>query len=206
MHAFCFYVFVQLLHIKRRFVTQLTTVSICMDDQLISVGSFNICFGQLSGRVAFYDDTGVIRDVMQNHLTEILALIAMDLPGKRATINQVLANKVAILRRVSKLDASGVLIGQYHEYPAEAQIEFNNTAHETLTPTFAASVVYVNNQRWRGVPFVLTSGKKLDEKASYVRIVFKSNRLCIEANSTACAAAKQQLMFHIASSDARIQG
>ena len=158
----------------------------------------------VAGRVSFYDDTGVIRDVMQNHLTELLALVAMDLPGSRATINQILANKVAVLRSVNRLDESSVLIGQYHEYPAEAQIERKDTNYDTLTPTFAAGVLVVNTPRWRDVPFVVMSGKKLDEKASYVRVVFKpNNNVCIEANSTVCADSGEpkQLVFYIASGD-----
>ena len=66
----------------------------------------------------------------------------------------------------------------------------------TDVPTFAATVFYVDSNKWRGVPFVLMSGKKLDEKASYVRIVFKNRRFCMNQKAKGCDNMKQ-IVFNI---------
>ena len=132
---------------------------------------------------------------MQNHLMEILTLVAMELPSKQATINDVLRTKSNVLKNIAPLDDDSLLIGQYHEYPAEAEIELNRTSYTSTTPTFGAAVLYVDTPRWQGVPFVLMSGKKLDEKASYVRVLFKRStpeRVCLDKQTAAsgqCGAA-----------------
>lgn len=137
-------------------------------------------------RTEFYDQVGVVRDVMQNHLTEIMTLIAMELPPEDANIQTMLRKKQALLKDVIAIDEWSTVIGQYDSYVGEviSEKKVNGTEiDESKTATFGASVVYIDSERWRHVPFILMSGKKLDDKSSYVKIVFKNNRVCVKQSA-----------------------
>lgn len=130
----------------------------------------------VKGRISFYDKYGVIRDVMQNHLTEIMSLVAMEIPKD---LNAVADRKLQLLRDVLPVRASQTVIGQYDDYHKDWMTELSqNPGNKSYTPTFGASALFINNHRWKGVPFVLLSGKKLQEKLSYVKIVFRNVAIC----------------------------
>jgi len=157
-----------------------------------------------AGRTSFYDDVGVIRDVMQNHMTEMLSLIAMELPEDSGNIKSLLLNKVRVLRDIRPPPRGAILTGQYASYNTELfreQVNKSNTFNMSTTPTFAAVLLYVDNWRWRDVPFLLVSGKKLDEKASYVRIHFRNSQFCISAASfsdnRASCSLNNQIVFYL---------
>jgi len=142
------------------------------------------------GRIDFYDEVGVIRDVMQNHMTEMLTLITSDLPIDSGNISSLMESKIRLLNSVRLAGRGALLTGQYTTYNIEWLRSQQRSSNESAppqdisnTPTFAAVVLNVDNERWRGVPFVLISGKKLDEKTSYVRVRFRANRLCLRASS-----------------------
>jgi len=137
-----------------------------------------------AGRTAFYNDVGVIADVMQNHMTEMLARVAMELPEDSGNITSLLVSKVRLLRDVQRPTRDAILTGQYATFNPELFRERDNKSdlfNVSTTPTFAAVLLYVNNWRWHDVPFLLVSGKKLDEKASYVRIHFRNSQFCASA-------------------------
>lgn len=139
-----------------------------------------------AGRTSFYNDVGVIADVMQNHMTEMLARVAMELPEDSGNITSLLVNKMRLLRDVRRPGRNAVLTGQYATFNPELFRERDNKSDSfnmSTTPTFAAVLLNVDNWRWHGVPFLLVSGKKLDEKASYVRIHFRNSRFCASAAS-----------------------
>lgn len=90
------------------------------------------------GRIAFYDQYGVIRDVLQNHLTEVMTLLTMRLPKNVSRSEEVLGNKLQILSSMLPLGKNQAVIGQYQTYKAEVQQELNKTKdHVSHTPTFA---------------------------------------------------------------------
>lgn len=90
------------------------------------------------GRIAFYDEYGVIRDVLQNHLTEVLTLLTSRVPKNLSNSEEVLRNKLHIFRSLLPLGKNQAVVGQYQSYKAEVQQELNKTKdHITLTPTFA---------------------------------------------------------------------
>ena len=160
-----------------------------------------MCFSVV-GRTQFYNSVGVIRDVMQNHLMELLVLVAMETTDS-ASINDVLERKRELLRQIQEIDTSNVLIGQYRSYDSE-QSEYANTTtnSESLTPTFAAVALHVNNPRWHGVPFLLVSGKKMDEKKAFIRIIFKNSHFSagkIEKHDNK----RKQIVFYIGRLDSR---
>ena len=126
------------------------------------------------GRTKFYDHYGVIRDVMQNHMTELLALVAMEMPKNLGEKESIMQNKQRLLKEIKPMNRWNGIIGQYRDYHMHhrQETEQDQNSH---TPTFAAVTMLINNARWHGVPFILVSGKQLKERTAYVRIVFKDN-------------------------------
>lgn len=131
------------------------------------------------GRTNFYDRYGVIRDVMQNHMTELLVMVAMEVPNSLDNKTSIVKNKLRLLKEIKPMNRWSGIIGQYKEYNMHCHHEKGKDkiidSQQSNTPTFAAVSVFINNARWHGVPFVLVSGKQLNERTAYVRIVFKDN-------------------------------
>ncbi|XP_012941806.1 GDH/6PGL endoplasmic bifunctional protein [Aplysia californica] len=130
-------------------------------------------------RLDVYNSLGVLRDVHQNHLTELLTLVAMDVPADLRNTKLVNENKERLLRQVESVRRHNSLFGQYSEYKDQLKSLPSNASVGDNVPTFAAAVVKINSPRWKSVPFLLVSGKKLDQRETYVRIVFKNNFVCV---------------------------
>jgi glucose-6-phosphate 1-dehydrogenase len=109
----------------------------------------------VQGRGAFYDQTGTIRDVMQNHLFQIIANVAME-PPARLDSESIRDEKVKVLKAVPPLETKNVVRGQFRGYREEPGVPAVST-----TETFAAFKLEVDSWRWRGVPFYLRAGKNL---------------------------------------------
>jgi glucose-6-phosphate 1-dehydrogenase len=128
-------------------------------------------------RGGYYDSVGVLRDMFQNHLLQLLTLVAMEPPASfKAT---ALRNeKVKVLSAVQPVTGEAVaehtVRAQYLGYCDEADVK-----SDSITPTYAALRLFVNNWRWQGVPFYLRSGKKLAEKHSQIIIRFKEPPLAM---------------------------
>jgi glucose-6-phosphate 1-dehydrogenase len=120
--------------------------------------------GGIEGRGVYYDAYGALRDVVQNHMLELLALICMESPEK-LTGDYIRAERVKVLEKVRFVD--GVL-GQYEGYQQEAYV--NENSH---TDTYASLKLAVDTPRWLGVPFYLKTGKCLDKKETIIHIKFK---------------------------------
>lgn len=135
--------------------------------------TFKEHFG-VEGRAGYFDNVGIIRDIMQNHLLQILALIAMESPVSLAA-EDIRDEKVKVLRSVVPLSAADFATGQYcaREASKKSYLEDEGVSHHSKTPTFAACVIHVNNRRWDGVPFLIRAGKALDERKTEIRIQFK---------------------------------
>ncbi|MEE8389629.1 MAG: glucose-6-phosphate dehydrogenase, partial [Anaerolineae bacterium] len=116
-------------------------------------------------RAGYYDKAGVLRDMFQNHLLQLLTLTAME-PPAIFEANALRDEKVKVLRAVRPA-IQGVR-GQYHGYCDEP-----NVASGSQTPTYTALRLMVDNWRWRDVPFYLRSGKSLAEKVTGIAIQFK---------------------------------
>ena len=121
----------------------------------------------VEGRGGFYDGVGAIRDVLQNHLLQVLALIAMEPPADLSS-NIMEDEKLKVFRAIAPLKADEVIRGQYVGYLDEAGV-----APGSKTETYAAAVLRVDNWRWSGVPFYLRTGKNLSETTLEVIIEFK---------------------------------
>ncbi|XP_036316766.1 GDH/6PGL endoplasmic bifunctional protein isoform X1 [Pipistrellus kuhlii] len=154
------------------------------------------------GRTSFYEEYGVIRDVLQNHLTEILTLVAMELPFDVGSSEAVLRHKLQVFQALRGLRRGSAVLGQYQAYSEQVRRELHKPAgFLSLTPTFAGVLVHVDNLRWEGVPFLLMSGKALDERAGYVRVLLRNRACCVQsearwaAEQSACL--PRQVVFHI---------
>lgn len=118
----------------------------------------------IEGRGTYYDQYGVLCDVVQNHMLEMLALIAMEAPEK-LTGDYIRNERAKVLDSIVFKDG---ILGQYHGYRKE-----NHVAPLSKTETFASLYVTVDNERWKGVPFYLKAGKKLTKKETVIHIQFK---------------------------------
>ncbi len=117
-------------------------------------------------RAGYYDQAGVLRDMFQNHLLQLLTLTAME-PPAMSEADALRDEKVKVLRAL-RPDVQGVR-GQYQGYLSEEKV-----APDSQTPTYAALQLFVDNWRWQGVPFYLRSGKSLAARLTEIHIQFKS--------------------------------
>ncbi|KAM5247687.1 GDH/6PGL endoplasmic bifunctional protein [Ctenodactylus gundi] len=154
------------------------------------------------GRISFYEEYGVIRDTLQNHLTEILTLVAMELPENVSSAAAVLQHKLQAFRSLRGLQKGSATLGQYQAYNGQVRRELQKPdGFHSLTATFAGVLVHVDNLRWEGVPFILVSGKALDERVGYVRILFRNRAYCVQSErlwaleQSPCL--PRQVIFHI---------
>ncbi|XP_035488571.2 GDH/6PGL endoplasmic bifunctional protein [Scophthalmus maximus] len=150
----------------------------------------------VKGRIPFYDQYGVIRDVIQNHLTEVMMLLTMRLPLNLSSSEEVARNKLRILSSVLPLVKTQAVIGQYRAYKSEVQQELNKTkGHISLTPTFAAVLAHIDEAQYEGVPVLFISGKMLDERVGYARILFRNDVFCLQSHDSVHCKPKQ-IVFH----------
>jgi glucose-6-phosphate 1-dehydrogenase len=122
------------------------------------VGSVQITMAEdfgVQGRGAFYDQTGAIRDVVQNHLFQVLANLTME-PPVRTDSESIRDEKVKVLRAIRPLEPRNVVRGQFRSYRNE-----NGVAPNSQVETFAALQLEIESWRWRGVPFYIRAGKCL---------------------------------------------
>jgi len=133
----------------------------------------------IGGRAAFYDATGAARDVLQNHLLQLLALTAMEEPVEFAA-EEIRTEKIKVLRAVSlpsDLDACAVR-GQYDQgwlagERAKAYRDEDGISPDSKTETYAAVRLGVETRRWAGVPFYMRTGKRLPRRVTEIGVLFK---------------------------------
>jgi len=118
-------------------------------------------------RAPYYDQAGVLRDMFQNHLLQLLALVAMEPPAS-FNADALRNEKVKVLSAVRPVAPGDRVLAQYDGY-----CDLPGVASGSHTPTFAALKLYVDNWRWQGVPFYLRSGKALARKVSEIVVEFK---------------------------------
>ena len=130
------------------------------------------------GRGGYFDEFGIIRDLLQNHLLQAFMFLAME-PPEAMTAAAILAAKVELLRTVRTLDlheGKRVFLGQFSastDGTSKGYLEDVTVPAGSRCPTLAACVLTVDNARWRGVPFLLSAGKGLDERLCELRVRFR---------------------------------
>ncbi len=119
-------------------------------------------------RAGYYDTAGVLRDMFQNHLLQLLALVAMEPPASLAT-DAIRNERVKVLGAIRPILPADTVRGQYSDYRSTPQV-----APNSQTPTFAALKLFIDNWRWQGVPFYLRSGKALAARSSVIIVEFQA--------------------------------
>ena len=121
----------------------------------------------VAGRGSFYDQTGAIRDVVQNHLFQILSNLAMEPPVRRDA-ETVRDEKVKVLKAIPAIEVGNLVRGQFQGYRQEKGVKPDSTVE-----TFAALKLQIDSWRWKGVPFYLRAGKNLPVTCTEVMATFR---------------------------------
>ena len=129
----------------------------------------------LESRVAYYDDSGALRDMVQNHMLQLLALVAME-PPTSFDATAVRDEKVKVLRALRPIEESEVVTGQYRTGAVDGQSVpgyDEELGKDSDTETYVALKAHVDNWRWRGVPFYLRHGKRMPRRVTEIVIQFR---------------------------------
>ena len=135
----------------------------------------------IGARGGYYDGSGALRDMVQNHLLQLLTLVAMEPPSSMEA-GALRDAKVGLLRAVRRWAGAGeaaqnAVAGQYEGYAATAGVAAGST-----TPTYAALRLFIDTERWRGVPFYLRTGKAMAEKATEIVVQFRKSAYSLFAS------------------------
>lgn len=136
----------------------------------------------IEGRGGYYEESGVVRDMLQNHVLQVLALVTME-PPLAGDAESVRNRKLDIFRSILPLQDGDYAFGQYSGYQEE-----NGVQTGSRTPTYAALKLQIDNWRWQGVPFYIRSGKAMARKVTEVVIQFKRVPLCVLDDPGLCRA------------------
>lgn len=133
--------------------------------------------GGIGARAGYFDESGIIRDVMQNHLLQLMAMVAVE-PQEKFDGVSFRRRKHELLHTVSPAALADLALGQYQGCEREGKRvpsyrEEPGIKPGSLTPTYAAAILRVNNRRWKGVPFLIRAGKGLDAHITEIRIIFR---------------------------------
>ncbi|MFO0554251.1 MAG: glucose-6-phosphate dehydrogenase [Polyangiaceae bacterium] len=146
----------------------------------------------MEGRGRFYDETGALRDIVQNHLLEILTLAAME-PPVSFKADEIRNEKAQVLRSIRPIHphevAEHVVRAQYEGYRSEPHV-----SPTSKTPTFVACRFMIDNWRWHGVPFYVRAGKRLSRRVTEVAIHFRAVPLCLFGRDEVCQRLEQNVL------------
>lgn len=143
-----------------------------------NIASVQITFEEdigTQGRGGYFDKVGIIRDVVQNHLTQVLSLLAMERPCS-LNAEDIRDEKVTVLKHVRPLTPSDCVLGQYtasENGSMPGYLDDPTVPRDSRCPTFAVLRLYINNDRWHGVPFVIKAGKALGKRFMGICIQFR---------------------------------
>lgn len=139
----------------------------------------------IGSRGAFYEEVGAVGDMVQNHMLQLLSLVAME-PPSSFDAEPLRDERVKVLRSVRPLFPKEVareaVRGQYRGYREEDRV-----APDSQTPTYVALRLFIDNWRWQGVPFYLRTGKRLAARLTEIAIRFRSVPLCLFGSQEVCA-------------------
>jgi glucose-6-phosphate 1-dehydrogenase len=145
----------------------------------------------VDGRGGYYDAAGALRDMVQNHVTQLLTLAAMEVPS-RLDAEGIRQEKVKVLRSVLPLGQENAVFGQYEGYRGHDDVPEDST-----TETYAALDLRVHNWRWQGVPFRLRTGKQLAERRTEISVFFRCPPVQLFGGEQACAITQNVLRLRL---------
>ncbi len=137
----------------------------------------------IGGRADYYDRAGAVRDIVQNHLTQLLALVAME-PPNVFEADQIRDEKVKVMKAIAPIDPDDVVMAQYEsgevrEATVLGYLHEEGVPADSKTPTFVGIRLYVDSWRWQGIPFLLRTGKRLPERFTRIAVTFREPALCV---------------------------
>lgn len=130
----------------------------------------------IGARAKFWEETGLLRDVVQNHIMQLLSLVAMELPADAQSLPK---EKIKVLHAIRALDLGAVVRKQYgpgsiNGSPVVGYLQEKDVPKSSLAETFVAAELFIDNDRWEGVPFHIRSGKRLPTQITEIVVAFKS--------------------------------
>ena len=127
----------------------------------------------VDGRAGYYEGVGALRDMVQNHLTQLLALTAMEVPA-RFDAEGIRQEKIKVLRSIEPLSMEDVVRGQYAAANGEEGYrDHDGVAEDSHTETAVALRLFIQNWRWQGVPFLLRTGKRMPTRLTEIAVYFR---------------------------------
>jgi glucose-6-phosphate 1-dehydrogenase len=131
----------------------------------------------VGSRAGYYDTAGAVRDMVQNHLTQLLSLVAMEVPSS-FDANAIRFEKIKVLHTLAPIQCDHVVRGQYTTGEIEGQpvvgyLDEEGVSAESQAETFVAMRMFVDSWRWQGVPFYLRSGKRMPRKMTQIAVRFR---------------------------------
>jgi glucose-6-phosphate 1-dehydrogenase len=168
------------------------------------VKSVQITVAETNGvghRSVYYDQAGALRDMVQNHLTQLLALTAMEMPVAFEA-DAIRDEKAKVLRAIAPVQPSQVVFGQYTRSQIDDRLisgylEEPGVSSESLTETFVALKMFVENWRWQGVPFYLITGKALPNRLTSIAVTFRCPPVSVLQPYSSCNLTSNVLVFTI---------
>jgi len=135
------------------------------------------------GRAAYYDESGAVRDMLQNHLTQLLTLVAME-PPVAMTADAIRTEKVKVLQSARTIHHDDVVIARYGSGTldgarVDAYLDEPGVAESSTTPTFVAVRMFIDNWRWQGVPFYLRTGKMMSARTTQIVVRYAKPPVCL---------------------------
>ncbi|NHZ70170.1 MAG: glucose-6-phosphate dehydrogenase [Proteobacteria bacterium] len=133
-------------------------------------------------RAGYYDESGAVRDMVQNHLTQIMTLIAME-PPVSMDAPAIRSEKVKVLKAARSIGASDAILARYASAAdggsGVGYLDEEGVSPRSTTPTFAAMRLFIDNWRWQGVPFYLRSGKRMSKRATQIVVRYRRPPVCL---------------------------
>lgn len=153
--------------------------------------------GDAAGRAGYYDKSGALRDMVQNHLMQLLTLTAMEVPA-RFDAEGIRQEKIKVLRSMPPAETDRVVFGQYEAGDAgEGYREHDDVPDDSTTETFVALRLGVHNWRWQGVPFLLRTGKQMPERLTEIVVHFHRPPVHLFGGPDACAVSRNVLRIRL---------
>jgi glucose-6-phosphate 1-dehydrogenase len=136
----------------------------------------------IGSRAGYYEEAGALRDMIQNHLTQLLALVAME-PPNQFDADRIRNEKVKVIEAIAPIERHNVVFGQYDAGNIDGMgvagyRDEPGVAEDSTTPTFVGIKLLVDTWRWEGVPFFLRTGKRLPKRLTQIAVTFRLPPLC----------------------------
>lgn len=155
----------------------------------------------IEDRAGYYDKAGVVRDMIQNHLTQLVTLVAMEPPSSISAL-AIRQEKVKALRSIASIDADEVVRGQYTAGKVDGKtvkgyLDEKDVPNRSRTATFAALRLDVDTWRWKGVPFLLRTGKRMARRLTEIVLNFREPPVSLFQKYDACHLTSDTLVLRL---------